>query len=235
MEEDLIRRYFSGELSDSERVEVELRQLEDTEFASMMINFQSTRDGIRLARKHELKKRLQEIESTKKPKKRMLIAIAASIAIILGVGGVFLFNRSNIDTNDLYAEYYEPYPNVYAPITRDGDSLSDLEETFAQYEQGEYKKALKSFDQELKVDENQDILFYKAITLIQLKKLSEAEDILSSIRIEETNYHPQILWYESLLLIKNDQLEKAKSKLTQLDDLKSGYKTQTVKELLEKL
>ena len=41
MEEDLIRRYFKGELSESERVEVELRQLEDSEFASLMIDFKS--------------------------------------------------------------------------------------------------------------------------------------------------------------------------------------------------
>lgn len=235
MEEDLIRKYFNGELSDSERVEVELRQLEDTEFALLMTDFQSTRDGIRLARKQELKERLREIESTRKSKRRKLIAIAASIAIVLGVGGVLVWNQGKVSSNELYAEYYEPYPNVYAPITRDGDPTSDLEKAFALYEQGEYSKALKGFNQELEVNDDQDVLFYKAIALIQLEKTKEAEGILASIQLEKSSYSPQILWYESLLFIKNEQYEKAKSKLKELDGMNSGYKTQKVRDLIDEL
>ncbi|MDG1331179.1 MAG: hypothetical protein P8P74_02540 [Crocinitomicaceae bacterium] len=236
MEEDLIRRYFKGELSDSERVEVELRQLEDTEFADLMINFKSTQDGIRLAKKDALKERLKEIESQKKPKGRfMRIAIAASIAIIFGVGGMILWNQFLSSPENLYTEYYEPYPNIYAPITRDGDSLSSLENAFAHYELGEYKKALKGFNAELEINDNQDVLFYKAITLIQLDKSDQAKNTLSSIQFEQSNYQAQILWYQSLLFIKDEQLEKAKSTLKKLDKLNSGYKTNKVKKLLEKI
>lgn len=236
MEEDLIRRYFRGELSEAERVEVELRQLEDTEFASLMIQFEETRDGIRLAKKEALKDRLREIESQKKSKSRIRqFAVAASIAVILGIGGMLIFNRTVGSAEKLYAEYYEPYPNVYAPITRDGDSLSALDQAFANYEQGKYKEALRGFDDELQLNDNQDVLFYKAITLIQLDQSKKAQNVLSSVRVNETRYQPQVLWYESLLFIKDEQFDKAKSKLIELDQLNSGYKTQTVKELIEKL
>jgi tetratricopeptide (TPR) repeat protein len=237
MEEDLIRRYYTNELSPSERIEVELRQQEDSEFASMMINFQETRDGIRLARKQELKDRLRALESEKKPRKFMLVAVAAALVMLIGVGAVvaLLLNEGTVDADALYAEYYEPYPNVYAPITRDVEAKSDLEKAFAHYEQGDYEKALSGFEEELKVTDNPDVLFYKAIALIQLGKSDDARNVLSSIQFEESSYQPQILWYEALLLIQKEELTEAKSKLTTLDELKSGYKTLKVRELLEKL
>lgn len=236
MEEDLIRRYFNNELSDSERVEIELRQLEDSEFASLMITFQSTRDGVRLAKKESLKNRLKEIEAEKKPKGRFkYIAIAASVAIILGVGGMMLWNQSLNSTGNLYAEYYEPYPNVHSPITRDGDSLSSLEQAFVQYELGEYQKALNGFNTELESNTDQDVLFYKGITLIELGNDTDALSTLDKIIVSDTRYHPQVLWYQAMLRLKLDQPAKAKQKLATLNSLNSGYKKQKVKELLKVL
>ena len=236
MEEDLIRRYLKGELSESEEQSFELRRQNDSDFSSLVDEFQSLQKGIRLAKRDALKQRLQEIESTEKSKSNfMRVAIAASIAILLGIGGTILWNQLQTTPEQLYAEYYEPYPNVHAPITRDAGVTSALEQAFEHYELEEYQEALEGFNYELTQTDDQDVLFYKGMTLIQLERDKDAMDILKKVDKNNTAYYPQLLWYQALLYIKMDQPENAKVQLEKLKSMKSGYKTKKVIELLNKL
>lgn len=236
MEEDLIRRYLKGELSESEVQSFELRRQNDSEFSSLVDEFQSLQKGIRLARKEALKQRLQEIESTEKSRSNFKrVAIAASIAILLSIGGTILWNQLQTTPEELYAEYYEPYPNAHAPITRDVSVASALDQAFKHYELEEYQKALEGFNYELIQTDDQDVLFYKGMTLIQLERDKDAMHVLNNVDKNNTVYYPQLLWYQALLYIKMYQPEKAKIQLEKLKSMKSGYKTKKVIELLSKL
>lgn len=236
MEEDVIRRYVTGQLSGAELEAFERRLATDSAFQQEVEDFQSIRDGIRLSEYNRLKGKLVQMES-KKTRTRSFrkYGIAASIALVLGLAGFYLWNQSASTPQALYAEYYEPYPNLYAPITRDGNEKNSLEEAFAHYELGKYQLALKGFNQALQKEVDHDVLFYKAMALILLNRDPEAQKVLSTVEKNRTNYYPQTLWYQSLLFLKEGNTNQARAQLKKLTTLKSGYKDEQVKSLLDEL
>lgn len=236
MEEDIIRRYFNGELSSSELADFENQMKANPDFAKEVEAFEATRNAIKLSEKKRLKSQLQAIEK-KRASKRLLprLAIAATILLLITAGGLIWWNQRTQNASELFAEHYAPYPNIYAPITRDIDSLTSVEKAFTEYELGHYTKAEELLQQELKNEENGDIQFYLAVTHIQLENYELAEQELSAINASETRYYPQVLWYRALIQLKKNNTEKARALLSELDQMNSGYKTDTVKSLLDKL
>lgn len=236
MEEEIIRRYFNDELSSSELADFENRRATDTEFAKEVETFESTRNAIKLSEKTRLKAQLKAIEK-KRASKRLFprLAVAATILLLITAGGLIWWNQGTQNASELFAEHYAPYPNVYAPITRDIDSLTSLEKAFTEYELGNYTQAEELLQQELKNEENGDIQFYLAVTHIELENYELAEQELSAINASDTRYYPQVLWYRALIQLKKNKTEKAKALLSELDQMNSGYKTDTVKSLLKAL
>src|SRR5690606_40420997 len=68
---------------------------------------------------------------------------AAAIAMLIGIGLGYIFLNGQTDYQDLYADNFEPYPNVVAPTVRGASEQvkGTMEEAFFKYDSKEYDHA----------------------------------------------------------------------------------------------
>ncbi len=160
------------------------------------------------------------------------IRIAASVLLVLGLTiGVFLMlnSKDQVHSEDLFVEYFEPYQNIIAPITRDSskDNLNGLERAFFNYENQQYELALRSFDSLLMYSDfdKSTLRFYKANTLLKLNQdLSECIKIFEQNINESDQWKDKNLWYLSLAYLKSNEQDKAIETLNRLKKLDSNFK-----------
>ena len=119
----LLQKYLDGEANAEERAIVESWQLDFSLQDRKLID-----DETALADLAEIRQELIRISgSNKKVKRWSAIAAAASIAVVLGVGGWFYASRHSQEDNikkDLYASNIAPGKNTATLIHADGKVLS---------------------------------------------------------------------------------------------------------------
>lgn len=185
-------------------------------------------------RKHQ-KAYLQSLENSlvsKSQKKKFNWRVAASIAVLFGLGSYLLLFNSSISNEDLYDTYFYPYENIVAPIVRDQVNLSRKAAVFSQYEQGNYKNAIDGFNQLTTQDSINvaTITFYKANSYLQLKQFEKAKNLFSQI-IENKEWEAESLWYLALTSIKLNETDAALTYLQHLKNKKT-FKNDEVKKLI---
>ncbi len=233
MNEKAIQDYLCGSLSGNEKRDFEDRMKNDTSFATEVEEHKNMLIAIQALERVELKKRFEKLE--KKNRKKSWygkFAVAASIAVIVGVGSFFFLGKPSGQT--LYAENFEAYPNVIAPITRGRTITTDEDAPFVAYEKGEYKDAISGFKTQLKANEDATVRFYLAMALLNSGEKNRALNELNKLNRLETDFSAQILWYKSLIYIEKENYTEASLLLKDLAKTNTGYKRNEVKVLLEK-
>ncbi|MEM7512987.1 MAG: hypothetical protein AAF388_18815, partial [Bacteroidota bacterium] len=233
--EELFRKKILGQLTPAEESSLSALFQEDPDAQLEFQEFQAVMAAVIEGEKAELKEFLTGIEKEEKKIIPMRwISIAAGLVLLIGFSYIF-WPKPN--TPDLYGTYFDTYPNVYLPITRNQigeDSL--LSVAFFQYESGQFEKASQSFSLYTESSDAKDeVHFYQAMSLMQVDSLSQAESILTTLNSPDFDYADEVSWYRALLLLKNGQEEEAISALTELKDKKSSFKREEVEALLEKL
>ncbi|MCH7412460.1 hypothetical protein MM213_03110 [Belliella sp. R4-6] len=247
--EELIIKYFEGNLSDSEREVFEDLLESDPLFKEEVVFQQKTKLAFQNNQRKVLKGFLNKIEndiqesekSTAKPKSRRLWSIMAVAAALISILAVTYFVKTSTSQSDdeisqnFYA-FYEPYPNVVKPITR-GEIVNPEEleiAAFIAYESSDFKQADSLFA-ELKNQQKEYILFYRGITKIELEQYDSANMLFESYLYSEgMQFRDQAKWYMALsYLVKGDSI-KGKEELVKLRK-SSGYKMEEVERLLLKL
>ena len=206
--EELIEKYFAKSLSNEEKsLFDQLMQTNDT-FREQVVYEEEVQRAITLNERQALKKKLQSFE-TKKPKRNYTIwYAAASFAVMLGIGYWTFSNQ--VDTNAVYEEYYQSYPNVVAPTVRGENSTDIKSEAFYSYDSGDYAKALTLFSKLYDTEKEDYSLFYKSLSLMELKRFDEALSSFEQFDLQKNNgFTPYVKWYKALTLIKLEQKEKA--------------------------
>ena len=185
---------------------------------------------------------LQSLESSlgdKNQKKKFNWRVAASIAVLVGLGSYFLLFNSSTSNEDLYDTYFYPYENIVAPIVRDQGKLSKKAAVFSQYEQGNYKNAIDGFNQ-LSTKDSIDIVtinFYKANAYLQLNEFEKAQNLFYQIvEIDDKEWKQESIWYLALISLKLDDVVAAKKYLQQLKNQhQHTFKSKEVKDLINTL
>lgn len=235
--EQLIHDYINDRLSPTDKEAFENKLATDTGFASEVKEYKDVKNAIRENERSGLKSILQDLESkeatTSFSKRYRHIYIAAAVIIFAIIGSQFLQKGSS--NQDLYASFYQPYPNTLQPVTRGEEGSNDLSKAFQAYEANDFKKAATLFDASLKANYNTDVLFYKAMSLYNIGKQSEAANLLNKLKKDNTNYTPQIYWYSALLDLKNNNIQRAKEQLDSLTQLNSGYKQSAIVKIKREL
>lgn len=206
--EELIEKYFAKSLSNEEKsLFDQLMQSNDT-FREQVVYEEEVQRAITLNERQALKKKLQSFE-IKKPKRNYTIwYAAASFAVMLGIG--FWTFSNDVDTNAVYEEYYQSYPNVVAPTVRGENSTDIKSEAFYSYDSGDYTKALTLFSKLYDTEKEDYSLFYKSMSLMELKRFDEALSSFEQFDLQKNNgFTPYVKWYKALTLIKLEQEEKA--------------------------
>lgn len=206
--EELIEKYFAKSLSNEEKsLFDQLMQTNDT-FREQVVYEEEVQRAITLNERQALKKKLQSFE-IKKPKRNYTIwYAAASFAVMLGIG--YWTFSNDVDTNAVYEEYYQSYPNVVAPTVRGENSTDIKSEAFYSYDSGDYTKALTLFSKLYDTEKEDYSLFYKSMSLMELKRFDEALSSFEQFDLQKNNgFTPYVKWYKALTLIKLEQKEKA--------------------------
>jgi len=158
--------------------------------------------------------------------------IAASIALLFGLT-YFLNTSQKISTDQLFAQNFEPYRNVVAPIVRSDNQQDDKTRAFMAYEKGEYEIAISLFTKLYSETKEPYYLFYKANALLKLERAKEAIPLLLEHLKTKDTLTKKTNWYLALAYIKLKEKKKAKELLKKVVDDKS-YKSKEAKKLIDK-
>lgn len=179
---NLIQKYLDDNLAPEEILLFQKHFTNDKEFAAEIKQY----TDLRVALKTISKTRIQAKKQSRIIKMMPLhYAIAASVALIIGIGSFFLFNNTPDTYNkELYASYYvNPIVNKPEVFTRSETNEIDpqLEEDFAH-----------------------------AIDLMEKNHFAEAQMILESMETASNSFFSdEVDWYRLLCLLRLGETEAA--------------------------
>ena len=156
------------------------------------------------------------------------------IVIIFGLNH-FSFS-SEQDFRIIFEEYFEPYPNILAPISRSSEYLdSELSNVMVLYEIEQYEDALLGLNTLIDSTNayHNELLFYKGLSLLASGNSSEA---VSSFELMDLScdMENQRKWYLSLALGQSGDVIQAKELLNDIVSDRSHFMTYA-EELLDEL
>jgi tetratricopeptide (TPR) repeat protein len=170
-------------------------------------------------------------------RKGYIYAIAASLAVIIGIFGVsrLFYNSSATNFDDIFSQYYTPYQDDFTTRS-DQVVVNNLYLAFQAYESHDFEKAVELFSKVTEADES--ILmayFYKGISSIEIGNYAVAVESFEKVTKNSSNpYYPQAQWYSALTWLKLNNSENAKQHLSWLISNDRYYGTKA-KEILTKI
>lgn len=237
--EDLIQGYFSNSLTPNQEQLFESLLAEDADFKAQ---FEFEKDLKRVIKEEEsevLKAKLQTFETALKHQADAEVKtswfnwkMAAAVLLFLSAGWFGYDAFFGVNTVELYASNYNPYPNTVYPITR-SDTLNAIErQAFVAYEAKEYENAIAAFNT-ISNPENY-ISFYKAQAYLELDELDKAKELFKTNIKEVSNFIAESHWYLALIYLKEGDKIQSKKELKLLLE-KHNYKRTEAKKLLNTL
>lgn len=176
-----------------------------------------------------------EVKSEKTAVKRFPTKwlVAASIALIAGLT-YFFIPDSSTSPQELFAQNFEPYPNIVNPIVRGEESVDQKTKAYVAYQQKDYTTAEALFTELLTVQDQPHYLFYKANALLQLNKGREAIPLLQKRLKINDKLTEKTGWYLAMAYLQVGDSENAE-KILQTVVSDGKFKVEEAKELLTSL
>lgn len=211
---DLIDAYIQNKASAAELDQIHRLMEEDSDFKAELTFQLELRQAVVKSERHQLKQRLQHIEQQSATNKRTRIvswAWRVAALLIVGLAVSWFFNRPT-DLEQLYAQHFEPYPNIVAPTVRDvNPNTGDIEKAFQLYDNSQYGAAAEAFKMLHNNDETGYANFYYALSLLADQQVHGAVEALEDPSwqvpdrlVQQTN------WYLALGYLKLQNQDKAK-------------------------
>lgn len=222
---ELIESYLANEMPEEQRRAFEEQFSNDKE---LLNEFRLNRELADLLGNEHLHKFLNTVHETDanwklSPKKkkntiinmnaRFILAIAASLAIIIFTWQYFFVTGDDPAARNLYSEYFEPYQMVLSQRS-EADTAGHaalVNQAVQEYANGNYSSAANAFQQLWNLGtENISYRFYSGLSLLGSGETSEAIEIMEELL--ETRNHlftEQSRWYLALAYISADDESKA--------------------------
>ena len=164
-------------------------------------------------------------------KKLYYYLAAASVIIFLGFQ---IFFNQNVSNQDLYNDYVgiNELPSL---VSRSNKVAIKLAEAQMLFEEKKYAEALTLFQSSSNDAENRgNVLIYEGLSLTELGKYKEAEDVFNSLIESDLLDAPKGNWYKALVFLRQNRVEDSKQILNTiiLDNL---YNKKKAEELLKEL
>jgi len=153
--------------------------------------------------------------------------MAAAVGLILAVSlWLLLADRQH----DLYAVYYKPDPGLMT--TMSATDHYELERAMVAYKNGEYKRAIEAWSQQLKIHPSSDTLVYFMGAAYQaMGNLDSAGVFLQRITSQPgSGFYKDASWYLGLLYIKMNKPAEATPHLKRSGRSKAVALIQRLKE-----
>lgn len=232
--EEWINRYFEGILTNAELQQFEEMLQNDTAFAEEVAFHKNVKKAITLNEREALKNKLRKLEAPKaNSASRIKWLAAACILIFAGILSWFMLYTTSSD--ELYAEFYEPYPNTIAPTVRGTDTTDDTTKAFRHYDAENYNEALTLFDKIYDSKGEDFALFYKGISLMELKRYEEAVNTFKELNTNRnvSDFSSESQWYLALCYLKTNNNEEAVKILKKTAEVQSPVQQKAIELLAE--
>lgn len=227
-----IQDYIHNRLNALEKKRFELALKNDETLRKSYKEHKAINKAFQLNEAERLKAKLKSYESAKPTSTRtinpLFLAIAASILVVVGLTFYFNYFQQN-----LYEQYFEPYPNVYQPVVR-GD-IQKNNNAFVYYENQNYIKAQDAFKNLLEKENNPNVRFYYALSFLNANQSEQALVEFKKIQHIDFEFQGEVIWYSALAEIKLEEFDKAKTLLQSLKAKGLNFKTEETENLLETL
>lgn len=244
--EQLLYKYFSNSLSVEEEKKFQNLLETDIEFKEQFNFEKDLKRVVREDEKTKLKSKLQGFEKEivqEKPviqlseasrKKSFNWSIAASVAILFGLGWFGYNTMTGTVYTDLYNANFEEYPNTVYSITR-GDNQESIERSaFVAYESGDYETAITKLKQIPSEVKKGYIDFYLAQSQMNLENYTEAKTLFNETIKKNTDFVAESHWYLALISLLEKDEKMAVKKLKELT-LAYDYNKEKALKLLKDL
>jgi tetratricopeptide (TPR) repeat protein len=236
----LIEKYFDSELSAEEMNHFHSRVAHDEYFKGWVerekiiigaIRSQGLTDNLQYLKSVEEK--IQGNQSHLAPGgiTRWYYYAAAIIVILVTVR---LLLPSEPKTDELFAAYFTPYPNIFDATVRSSTATSDKTTAFRAYEQQDYQQAAAHFKQLLKDRKEPGVLLLLGNSNLMLGNTAEAEENFVTLIRDFDELDLPAKWYLSLCYLKSGDDENARKLLKELGETEISYASKA-RELLEKV
>jgi hypothetical protein len=152
------------------------------------------------------------------------LSIAASLVLLMVF---FLWPFGKQSHEKLFNKYYQPYPNILALRS---ESASMMKAAMEQYSSGNYAKAIDLMkDIAVKSD---TLHFYSGVSSLYHGNSNDAVLSLSKVG-ENSVFYPQVIWYQGLAYLCNNDHENAKRMFSRIRP--SEYKYEEAQSILASL
>ena len=157
-------------------------------------------------------------------------------ACIIALLGVTIWFTTRPAPLDLFAEYYERYPNLASPLVRSEQQLDSVQQAFRWYDEGSNEKAATLLSKLYHRPAGQVYQFYTGMAWIEARNWAEADRVLASIPWDPGSGHfPQAtLWYRALIAVQAKRWDDARVLLLRTQSTEGPFTDQAAK-LLEAL
>lgn len=235
---ELIAKYFENSLTPQEQLLFEEKLQQDAEFEAEFEFHAALKKAVTVAERQKIKAQIQKFESNEKDtikvfSLRKLMPYAAVFLVVISIGLFFILNQKN-ESNQLYASYFEPYPNIEVSNLRANTKKTLENQAFTVYDLEDYKLAQTLFTKLLENNSKDYLHFYNGMCLMQLENFDFALEELNTIKATNSKYYEKALWFKALIFIKLNKKEDAKKLLNELVTNLS-FKNKEAKQLLSKL
>ena len=237
---ELIEKFFGGELDEQQNKVVTDRLDTDEQFKDLYNKEKILIKGIRhagmqsdLAFIKTLENSFEQNHFSEKSKTLWKpLAIAASLSLFMLA--YFLYTAKPETPEELFQAYFKPYPNVVDPIVRGENAINKRTEAFEAYENGDYAKASRLFNDLLKEKKEAGILLLLGNANLMLGKNAEAKENFITLSKDFDELDLQAKWFLSLCYLRSGDVENARKMLKELGETEVSYATKA-KELLKKV
>ena len=236
---ELIDKAILEELSSQEKEEFSSR-MKDEKFRKEWEMRKSMVSQVVLEGRKQMKGQLNKWETDIAQGKRknrarwkgILLAFCVLILIIVILNKVF-FRQGPTDINgeELFYAFYEPYPNEIDPLTKSVDEIKLS--PFQLYESGRSLEAISLLDKNEMSDEE---TWYLALAYMDIDSLKSSSLILDKITTDpEHRYFKQAKWYLALCKLKTGQNEEGASLLKDIQNERNNPYKNKATELLSQI
>ncbi len=213
--EDKKEKYIQGKLTEQERdsLEKEFTVDESEEVAFEL----GVKKGVEEAIIKDLREKVGQFEHRRTVSgiRPWQLGIAASILLI----ATFAYLLTG-GSQDLYSDYYKPYPNFEVTALRGADEEALIAQAYKAYDEQNYTLALEKFEEHLRSNE-EDVAsrFFYGISLMENEEFDSAISSFKTITANnQRDYSDAAKWYAVLCYLKIGDDQSAISLLDELQD-----------------
>ena len=240
----LIEKYLFNRMSESERQEFEIQVesdaslAEELELQKKLFEAASDKDFNKIFPKLKQAEQDYLAAQAKKPFLRFsptyLLLIAASLIFIVFFSWLFFVNNNKVESIELFATYYEPYPMVLS-FRGKNDLINGAVNS---YNEKNFESVITSMNH-LILEDSLGFLpyMYLGIAYLELGNLDKAIENFTIVSDSNNpSFRQQAKWHIALTYLKANESEKAKKILNELSrDTSSNINQESVKEILKAL